>query len=515
MESIGAFEINIRIHGQDKSKIKQLFHAIPNLTEPCILGIDFITNNSLRIDSLTRRISYINNQNRYHIIGKIDRVGLKEAPATIVRVEKEIKIGDLENEENKKKIETLIASNVDVIAEKLTDLGRSWSVTHKIDTGENAPAYTPKRPYARATQQIIQQNVEEMLLNQIIRPSTSPYSSPPLIVPKKNGEQRFCVDYRKLNAITKKNKYPLPRIEDTKDYLHGAKFFSTIDLYSGYWQIEIAEVDKHKTAFTTDDGHFEFNRMPFGLTNAPATFQTLMNDILQPIRKKFALVYLDDVIIFSKTIDDHIEHLEVVFDLLRQEGLKIKLEKCTFLQKEVEYLGYIITDSGLKPDPKKQEAINKYPVPRNVDQVRSFLGLAGYYRKFVKNYAEKAHSLTKLTSKDVEWTWGPDQQEAFQRLKNCLTSPPILAYPDFTRDFIIHTDASGYGVGSVLAQIQEVDGKEKEVVIAYTSKHLDKAQINWSTIEKEAYAIIHAVKVFYSYLYGRKFQVLTDHRPLQ
>ena len=516
METIGTFEIDVKIHSHDGNKIRQLFHAIPNLTEACILGIDFITNNSIRIDSVSRRISYISDQNRYYVIGKIDRAGLKDSPPSVVKEKKnQINIEDASSPYNRKLIEDLISKNHDIIAEKMTQLGKSRRVKHEIKTGTHPPVFTPPRRTVRATQHIIQQNVEEMLLHKIIRPSVSPYSSPVVLVPKKSGEKRFCIDYRKLNSITEKNKYPLPRIEDTKDHLHGAKFFSTIDLYSGYWQIEINEEDKQKTAFTTEDGHFEFNRMPFGLTNAPATFQKLMNDILRPIKKEFALVYLDDIIIFSKTIESHIKHIQIVFDLLRREGLKIKPNKCTFLQKEVEYLGHIVTEDGIKPDPKKQEAIRNYPVPKNVDHLRSFLGLAGYYRKFVKNYADKAHSLTKLTSKDVEWQWGPEQQNAFQLLKDCLSSPPILCYPDFTRDFIIHTDASGYGVGSVLAQMQGEKGKEKEVVISYTSQHLNKTQTNWSTIEKEAYAIVHSVKVFYSYLYGRKFQVLTDHRPLQ
>jgi hypothetical protein len=255
--------------------------------------------------------------------------------------------------------------------------------------------------------------------------------------------------------------------------------------------------------------------MPFGLTNAPATFQRYMNEILQPVLDKFALVYLDDVIIFSKTIEDHFWHISDIFDRLRNAGLKLKRSKCTFLKKQVTYLGHIVNEKGLSPDPEKQIAIQNYPIPENVDHLRSFLGLAGYYRRFVRNYAEKAHSLTKLTSKNIEWVWGPEQQEAFDLLKNCLITPPILAYPDFTRDFIVHTDASGYGVGSVLAQIHIDNDVEKEVVIAYASKHLDKTQANWSTIEKEAYAIIHAVKIFNPYLYGRRFQVLTDHRPLQ
>ena len=220
---------------------------------------------------------------------------------------------------------------------------------------------------------------------------------------------------------------------------------------------------------------------------------------------------MDDIIVFSETIEEHFIHLTKIFKILRNAGLKIKRSKCTFLKRQVAYLGHIVTGEGILSNPNKQASIKNYPVPKNVDQLRSCLRLAGYYRRFVKNYAHKGHSLTKLTSKNVEWSWTEEQQEAFDLLKNCLMSPPILAYPDFTKDFIIHTDASGYGVGSVLAQMHDDDGVEKEVVIAYTSQHLDKTQANWSTVEKEAYAIVHAVNIFYPYLYGRKFQVLTDH----
>ena len=190
-----------------------------------------------------------------------------------------------------------------------------------------------------------------------------------------------------------------------------------------------------------------------------------------------------------------------MFDLLRKAGLKIKPSKCIFLQTEVEYLGHIFTKEGIKPDPKKQKAVKEYPAPKNVDQTRSFLGLAGYYRKFIKNFAAKAQPLTVLTKKDTEWIWSREQEEAFQLLKDCLIKPPILRYPDFTRDFIIDTDASGFGVGSVLGQVQIVQDEEKEVVVAYASKHLSKSQVNWSTEEKECFAILHATKVFYPYLY--------------
>ena len=249
-------------------------------------------------------------------------------------------------------MQELLKKNRDIIAEKTAELGKAVGAKHSIVT-EGPPIYTPPRRIARTLQKTVQENVEEMLLHKIIRPSTSPYSSPVVLVPTKADEKRFCIDYRRLNSITVKDKYPLPRIDETIDYLHGAKFFSTLDLFSGYWQIEIEEADKQKKAFTTDEDHFEFNRMPFGLTNAPATFQRLINNVLRPALKKYALVYLDDVIFFSKSIEEHIQHIEAVFELLRKVGLKIKLSKCTFLQREVEYLGHIVTEKGIGPDPKK------------------------------------------------------------------------------------------------------------------------------------------------------------------
>ena len=515
MEITGIYELPIRIYNHNR-QIIQTFHIVPLLTEHCILGIDFISKNSVNFNGKTRKLTYKVDNNEYYVIGKLDRASIKNPPLTLVENKlPELRIEDIFSEIHRASLNKLIAANQDVVANTLSQLGRAVGVKHSIPkTGK--VVFTQLRPVAHALQQIVRDSVEEMLTHNVIRPSVSPYSSPILLVKKSSSdERRFCIDFRKLNAETIKDKYPLPRIDVTIDYLYGAKIFTTLDLFSGYWQIEIEDYDKFKTAFTTEDGHFEFNRMPFGLTNAPATFQRLLNTILRPVLKKIALVYLDDVIIFSKTIDEHLRHIQIIFDLFRRAGLKIKPAKCTFLQKSVKYLGHIVSHKGIQPDPKKTDSIKKYPTPKNADHLRSFLGLAGYYRKFVKNYADKAHPLTILTRKDTEWIWAQQQEDAFQFLKNCLLSPPILRYPNFAREFILHTDASGFGVGAVLAQMHWDEGTEKEVVIAYTSQHLNDTQVKWSTIEKEAYAIIHAVNAFYHYLYGRKFKIFTDHRPLQ
>jgi hypothetical protein len=265
-------------------------------------------------------------------------------------------IDDVNSEMHRNKIDKLLELNKDVIADKLCELGQAKGITHHIETTGKVIYMRPRRQ-ARANLAIIEKKVNEMLKFHIIRPSSSPYSSPVHLTDKKDGTKRFCIDFRNLNTETIKDKYPIPIVDETKDYLLGARYFSTLDLISGYWQIEIEEADKHKTAFTTSQGHYEFNRMPFGLTNAPATFQRLMNNLLQPVIHKFALVYLDDVIIYSKTIDEHIKHIQCVLNLLREGGLKIKLSKCLFLQKAVKYLGHIISEDGLRPDPRLTEAI--------------------------------------------------------------------------------------------------------------------------------------------------------------
>ncbi|XP_057374828.1 uncharacterized protein LOC130695755 [Daphnia carinata] len=255
-----------------------------------------------------------------------------------------------------------------------------------------------------------------------------------------------------------------------------------------------------------------------------------MNNILKDVLYKFALVYLDDIIIFSKSIKEHLSHLDKVFELLEIAGLKLKRKKCEFFKEELDYLGYIVSRKGITPNLKKLKAIIDYPAPKNTKELSSFLGLASYYRKFIRAFADKAHPLTALTKKSAEWKWGESEGDAFNCIKNCLITRPILSYPDFSRDFIIYTDASGYGIGAVLAQIQSLpqsadsgetnepvpsESDDTEVVIAYSSKHLNDREAKWSTTEKEAYAIVHAIDVFRTYLYGRKFTVYTDHRPLE
>ena len=311
--------------------------------------------------------------------------------------------------------------------------------------------------------------------------------------------------------MTQKEAYPLPRIDETLEALTGSQFFTTLDLASGYWQVEMEEADRKKTAFSTREGHFEFNVMPFGLTNAPATFQRLVECVLAGLTYEQCLIYLDDIVVFSVTFDKHLERLKMVFHHLAEAGLKLKPNKCHFAKSEIRYLGHIVSRQGIQADPDKTSAMISFPVPSDIKELRQFLGLTNYYRRFIKGYSSIAEPLHKLTRKtEGGFKWNSECQNAFQHLKHLLVSPPILAYPQFQLPFVVTLDASSCAIGAVLSQ--EHEGEEK--VIAYWSRQLSKAEQNYSTIEREALAVVAAVKEFFPYLYGKSFNLLTDHNPL-
>ena len=515
VESKGSYKIKITLN--KNHHFEHAFHVLQHLNEGCNLGIDFLILHKITVDPSTHSLTYKKDDKlRTLTIPVIPLYGI------VIKENEQFNLPDVPKE-YREQVNFLLNKHRKLFAEKMSELGMATAIKHKINTGASLPINLPNRRTPHALRVVVKTQIEEMERHNIIRESTSPYAAPVVMVPKKGGEMRFCIDYRQLNKATIKDKYPLPRIDDTIDALHGAKYFSTLDLFSGYWQIEIEEEDKHKTAFVCEYGKYEFNRMPFGLTNAPGTFQRLMNKILKVVLYKSTLVYLDDIIVYSKTIEKHVEDIETVFKLLAENGLKLKVKKCYFFRNKIDYLGHVVSSEGVAPNEQKIQSILTYPEPRNTKELSSFLGLASYYRKFIRAFAEKAHPLTRLTRKDVAWEWGDKQKDAFNCIKTCLTSKPILRYPDFSREFIIHTDASGYGIGAVLAQMQcpphsaktVEENDEIEVVIAYSSKHLNDRESKWSTTEKEAYAIIHAIQVFKPYLYGRKFTVITDHKPLE
>ncbi|GJS35654.1 putative reverse transcriptase domain-containing protein [Tanacetum coccineum] len=396
----------------------------------------------------------------------------------------------------------------DVFPEDLSGLPPQRQVEFRIDL---VPGATPiaKSPYrlAPSEMQELSGQLQELQDKGFIRPSHSPWGAPVLFVKKKDGSLRMCIDYRELNKLTVKNRYPLPRIDDLFDQLQGSRFFSKIDLRSGYHQLRVHEDDIPKTAFRTRYGHFEFTVMPFGLTNAPAVFMDLMNRVCKPYLDKFVIVFIDDILIYSKTKEDHEVHLGLVLELLRKEKLYAKFSKCEFWLQEVHFLGHVVNQNGIHVDPSKIEAVKNWKTPTTPSEIRSFLGLAGYYRRFIANFSKIAKPLTSLTQKNQKYVWGVEQEEAFQTLKNNLCDAPILTLPDGVEDFVVYCDASNQGLGCVLMQ----RGK----VIAYASRQLKTHEKNYTTHDLELGAVVFALKTWRHYLYGTKSVIYTDHKSLQ
>ena len=414
--------------------------------------------------------------------------------------------------EEKTQLRTLLEGYADIFALEPSELGTSSVIQHSINTGDHPPIRQPLRRMPFTLRPQVDKLVQEMLTQGVIQPSSSPWASPVVLVRKKDGTMRFCVDYRRLNGVTKLDQFPLPRIDDTLDVLAGAKYFTTLDMASGYWQVAMEPSSVEKTAFTTYSGLYEFRRMPFGLVNAPATFQRLMEHVLAGLARSRCLVYLDDVLVIGSTWEEHNANLEEVFKRLRRAGLRLKPKKCKFAQGSVIYLGHVISKDGIATDPEKVAAVHNYPVPTNIKSLRSFLGLASYYRRFVPGFSRVAGPLHAMTRKDALYCWGSDCQSSFEELKRRLTTSPVLVFPDFSRCFILETDASIAGLGAVLAQEQPDSTKRP---IAYASRSLLKHERNYGVTELEGLGVVWAVKHFRPYLYGNQCIVYTDHQALK
>ena len=380
-----------------------------------------------------------------------------------------------------------------------------------FNTGNSQPI--KQRPYKNplALQAKLDEQINDMLEAGIVSPSSSPWSSPIVIVPKKDGTQRICIDYRKLNKTLVKDSYPLPRIEDIFATLGKAKFFSTLDLKSGYHQISVAPEHREKTAFCTRNALYHFNRLPFGIASAHSIFQRMISRVLHGIEGHHAMAYLGDILIFSKTFEEHLKHLEDVFTRLKTANLSLNQKKCHFMKSEIEYLGHIVSPDGIRPNPEKVRSIQTLDPPTTVKGVRSFLGLAGYYRNFIPQFSAIARPLTKLTRKNERFIWDDDTQQAFEYLKKKLTEAPILGYPDVNRPYSLYTDASDYSVGGILTQ----DTPEGEKVICYVSHQLTTSRMHYPVIEKECFAIIYCLTKLRQYLLGADVTVYTDHAPLK
>jgi hypothetical protein len=379
---------------------------------------------------------------------------------------------------------------------------------HRIDLYSDArPVYKPTYRMSPSELDELKKQLEELLSHGLIRPSVSPYGAPVLFVKKKDGSRRMCIDYRALNAQTIKNVYALPRCDELFDRLQGASVFTKLDLRSGYHQIRIHPDDIQKTAFNTRYGHFEFLVLPFGLTNAPATFMCMMNDLLRPYLDKFVIVYLDDILIYSKNEQEHEQHVRAVLDVLSKNKLYAKLSKCEFFQKEVTFLGCKFSARGKEMEPEKIKAILEWPIPRNASDVRSFLGLCGFYQMFIKNFGAIAATLSDLYKKDREWKWTENEQFAFEWLKQQFAAGDVLALPDPSLSYLVKCDASGFAIGAALEQ----NGRP----IAFLSKKLNEHERKYPVHDQECLAIKCALRVWRHYLLGSRFTVYTDHNSLQ
>ncbi|CAF1366405.1 unnamed protein product [Rotaria sordida] len=417
------------------------------------------------------------------------------------------------NDIQKQKLSDLIQAFPDVFNEKTGQTSKVKNVIRLLPGSQ--PCNLPSYRIAPARRQIVEENLREILQGNIIVPSKSPWASPVILAPKKDGTLRFCIDYRKLNAMTICDAYPIPRIDDTLDSLQEAKFISTLDLRTGYWQVEMDEKSREKTAFITHKGLFEFKVMPYGLTNAPTTFQRLMDIVVAGLKWQCCLVYIDDVIIYSPTFEQHIEDLKRVFEALRSANLTLKTFKCHFCRRETKYLAYIITSDCVKPDPDLVKSVVNFPRPRTIRDVQSFLGLTGYYHRFIQNYARIAEPLIRQLRFTVTGNhhlrWSNECTEAFKTLKKKLTTAPIMNTPNFEQPFILEVDAFEYGLSAILTQ--EYD--DKKYVIAYASRTLSAIERRYGAIEREALTIVWATKHFRVYIETSKILIRSDCKALQ
>ena len=415
------------------------------------------------------------------------------------------------------RLQQLLDRNQSVFSEDLAELPPDRGDRENIvDLLPGAvPKSVPQYRLTKTEKEAITEYVKELLEKKLIEPSSSPWGAPVLFVPKKTGEGwkklRLCIDYRLLNKQTVRNSFPLPRIDDLVDQLGQAKVFSSLDLTSGYWQCRLSDSDKPKTAFRTPFGLFQWRVAPMGLCNSPARFQSIMNRIFQPLLNKCVTVYLDDILVFSKTPEEHERHLQQVFDILQASKFVVKRSKCCFNLPEVKYLGHVVGRDGVKVDPAKVSAVERWPRPETVTQVRSFLGFTNYFRRFVSGYAEMARPLHAVLhgarKKHTKVVWNSECQKAFESLRESLVKAPVLAVPDFSRPFEVEADASDLCLGAVLLQ----EGHP----VAYESRAFIPAERNYPTGERELCAVVHALKVWRCYLWGNRFTVRSDHEPLK
>src|SRR5512136_986780 len=456
-----------------------------------ILGMDWLARHKGVIDCANRKVTLTSNDGQVVTVHAMSSESLRSRLNQITLEEIPI-----------------VREYPDVFPDDLPGMPPKRDIEFRIDL---VPGTTPihKRPYRMAANELaeVKRQVDDLLQKGYIRPSSSPWGAPVIFVEKKDHTQRMCVDYRALNDVTIKNKYPLPRIDDLFDQLKGATVFSKIDLRSRYHQLRIREEDIPKTAFTTRYGLYEFTVMSFGLTNAPAFFMNLMNKVFMEYLDKFVVVFIDDILVYSQSEEDHQHHLRLMLGKLREHQLYAKLSKCEFWLSEVKFLGHVISAKGVAVDPETVTAVTDWKQPKTVTQIRSFLGLAGYYRRFIENFSKIARPMTQLLKKEEKFVWSPQCEKAFQTLKEKLVSSPVLILPDTRKDFMVYCDASRQGLGCVLMQ----DGH----VVAYASRQLRPHEGNYPTHDLELAAVVHALKIWRHYLIGNRCEIYTDHKSLK
>ena len=419
---------------------------------------------------------------------------------------------------HRKWVTELLMANSDVIAKCDSDLGRTSTIVMDVKTGETEPIHVPQYRIPLKHRPFVEQTVNELLEAKIIEPSLSRWNSPIVIAKKKDG-LRFCLDLRKLNQVTQTEKYRLPVIDDLLGILDKAKFISSLDLKSGYWSIPLTDDSKLKTSFTCHLGAYLFNSVPFGLKNAGSVFMKLMDEVLRGYND-FCACYLDDIVLFSRTLEEHKTHITKVLDRLRQHKLKIKLKKCSFVKKETKYLGFVISTEGIKPDPNKVKAIKKLPRPTNLKSTRSYLGCYNYYRRYLPNFATIAEPIVALTRKGTKFRWSEKCETAFNTLKKKLAEVTMLGHADPNKPYLLYCDSSSYAIAACLSQSDTntgefIRGVTGEKPIYFLSKKLSPTQQNWPIIEKEFYAIFYAITKLDFYLHNSKITVFTDHQPLK
>lgn len=406
----------------------------------------------------------------------------------------------------------IVEENKEIFMADNWDIGCTKLMKHTIITKGEPINIKPRRQPVNLEKKI-EEAIHNLWTNDIIRKCNSPWNTPLVCVWKKEKQDiRLCLDFRQLNKVTERQAFPMPNVEEMLDTLHGTKYFSSIDLGNAYYQVELEKDSQEKTAFSTKSGQFCFNRMPFGIAAAPGTFQELMTKVLGNMKGNGAVVYLDDILIYSETLEEHFKRLNAVFKKISKAGLRINPDKCQLLKKEVKFLGHIINENGIKTDPKKIEAIQTFERPKCIKNLRSFLGICNYYRRFIKGYAIKSRVLESLCGKDkAKLIWTEQCDQAFLEMKEALTKSPILVFPDFTKDFILDTDASFDTIGAVLSQ---KDNNGHERVIAYGSHGMNEHERGYCITRKELLAIYYFCQHFNHYLYGRRFTLRTDHKAI-